>query len=204
MISSGPSRPRTGLAGAWLLLGLACVLYLVMMGNIAEPASTDPNTRGIVEALREVGNVLFTLMLWIVLATLLLAGGVAGEMRIVAASLLLLSGVAVICAGFLSLRYHGWAIVVATSLPPLIALYAMWARLPVLHAALSARVVNVCRREVERGELNSAIAGVGRGNGRAQRRLCQRQSRQAISTSLCRLLDRSASRRPAAFGPTFD
>src|SRR5436190_3817703 len=41
---------------------------------------------------------------------------------------------------------------------------------------------------------NSAIAGMGRGNGRAQRRLCQRQSRQAISTSLCRLLDRSASR----------
>ena len=55
----------------------------------------------------------------------------------------------------------------------------------------------------ERGA-RSAIAGMGRGNGRAQRRLCQRQSRQAISTSLCRLLDRSASRRPAAVGPTFD
>ena len=46
----------------------------------------------------------------------------------------------------------------------------------------------------------SAVTGMGRGNGRAQRRLCERQSRQAISASLCRLLDRSAptrlSRRP--------
>ena len=40
----------------------------------------------------------------------------------------------------------------------------------------------------------SAVTGMGRGNGRAQRRLCERQSRQAISASLCRLLDRSASR----------
>jgi hypothetical protein len=41
----------------------------------------------------------------------------------------------------------------------------------------------------------SAVTGMGRGNGRAQRRLCKRQSRQAIGASLCRLLDRSASKR---------
>ena len=40
----------------------------------------------------------------------------------------------------------------------------------------------------------SAVTGMGRGNGRAQCRLCERQSRQAISASLCRLPDRSASR----------
>jgi DNA-binding transcriptional LysR family regulator len=39
----------------------------------------------------------------------------------------------------------------------------------------------------------SAVTGMGRGNGRAQRRLRERQSRQVISASLCRLLDRSAS-----------
>ena len=38
-----------------------------------------------------------------------------------------------------------------------------------------------------------SATGMGRGIGRAQRRLCERQSRQAISASLCRLLDRSAS-----------
>jgi len=41
----------------------------------------------------------------------------------------------------------------------------------------------------------SAVTGMGRGNGRAQRRLCERQSRQAICASLCRLPDRSASTR---------
>ena len=40
----------------------------------------------------------------------------------------------------------------------------------------------------------SAVIGMGRGNGRAQRRLCERQSRQAIGASLCRLFDRSTSR----------
>jgi len=118
-MSTDPSRPRTGLTGALVLLGLACVLYLVMMGNISEPGS-DPNTRGLDVPFA----VFFTLMLWIVLAILLLAGGVAGEMQIVATILLLLSGV-------------------PASLPPLISLYAMWARLPALHAALPARVINV-------------------------------------------------------------
>src|ERR1700730_8019386 len=113
-----------------------------MMGIIAPPATTYPNNGRIDEAIGEVLGFFFTLMLWIVLAIPLLAGGVAGEMQIVAASLLLLSGVAAICAGVLSLRYHGWAIVVAASLPPLIALYAMWARLPAVHAALPAKIVN--------------------------------------------------------------
>jgi hypothetical protein len=137
-MSTDPSRPRTRLTGALVLLGIVCVLYLVMMGNISEPAS-DPNTR----RLDVPFAVFFTLMLWIVLAILLLAGGVAGEMRIVATILLLLSGVAAIYAGVLSLRYHGWAIVVPASLPPLISLYAIWARLQALHAALPARVINV-------------------------------------------------------------
>ena len=47
---------------------------------------------------------------------------------------------------------------------------------------------------IREGRARSAVTGMGRGNGRAQRRLCERQSRQAISASLCRLLDRSASR----------
>ena len=39
----------------------------------------------------------------------------------------------------------------------------------------------------------SVVTGMGRGNGRTQRHLSKRQSRQAISASLCRLLDRSLS-----------
>ena len=144
MASTDPSRPRTALTGrAWLLFGIACVLYLVMMGVICAPASTDPNTHKLDEAIGEVFGFFFTLMLWIVLAILLRAGGVAGEMRIVASILLLLSGVAAICAGVLFQRYAGWSILVPASLPPLIALYAIWVRLPALHAAVPARVINV-------------------------------------------------------------
>jgi len=57
-------------------------------------------------------------------------------MRSVAAILFLLSGVAAIVAGVLYSRYSGWSIIVPALLPPAMALYAVWARRPVLHAAL--------------------------------------------------------------------
>jgi hypothetical protein len=61
---------------------------------------------------------------------------------VAAAILLPLSGVATIYAADLYASYAGWAIVVPALLPPLIALYAMWMRLPVLHAALPAKIIN--------------------------------------------------------------
>jgi hypothetical protein len=58
-------------------------------------------------------------------------------------------------------------------------------------AGLAARRVPSGIRE---RRTHSAVAGMGRGHGRTQRRLCERQSRQAISASVCRLLDRSDTR----------
>jgi len=151
MASTDPNPPRTLSTGASLLLALACLLYIAMMFLIlgSEPVIDcgDPASCGITKGLGEVSEVLggfCTLLLWIVLAILLFAGGIKGErMRSVAAILFLLSGVAAIFAGVLYSRYGGWSIIVPGLLPPLIALYAVWARLPALHAALPAKIVNV-------------------------------------------------------------
>jgi hypothetical protein len=85
-------------------------------------------------------------LLWIVLAILVFRrGGNSQKMppqALVAAAILLpLSGVAAIYATDLYASYAGWAIAVPALLPPLIALYAIWARLPALHAALPVRVI---------------------------------------------------------------
>jgi hypothetical protein len=139
--------------GALLLLGFACLLYLALMHDIVpSPARElirggEPASNAIQEAFDELIRGVLILLFWIVLAILLFLGGKGQKMppqaRVAAAILLPLSGVAAIYATDLYARYAGWAIVVPASLPPLIALYAMWARLPVLHAALPARVINV-------------------------------------------------------------
>ena len=151
MASTDPNPPRTLSTGASLLLALACLLYLAMMFLIllSEPEIDcgDAASCGITKGLGDAFEVLAgfcTLLLWIVLAILLFAGGIKGErIRGVAAILFPLSGVAAIVAGVLYSRYGAWSIIVPGLLPPLIALYSVWARLPALHAALPAKIVNV-------------------------------------------------------------
>jgi hypothetical protein len=146
-VTTDPRPQRT--AATDLALGFACFVYIVMMlmffsSGSADP-SHDPNTRGIVAALGElceVVGVLAALLLWVLLAIVLFAGGIKGAMMNVAAGLLLLSGLAAIFAGHLYALYAGWSIVVPALLPPLIALYATWMRRPALHAALPAKIVN--------------------------------------------------------------
>lgn len=146
--TTDPRPQRT--ASTDVALGFAFFVYIVMMMMLAssgpsDPSHFDPNSSRIVDAIGEIFEVVgvfSTLLLWILLAVLLFGGGINGQMMIVAAALLPLSGVAAIFAGALYARYAGWAIVVPLSLPPLIALYAMWARRPALHAALPAKIVN--------------------------------------------------------------
>jgi hypothetical protein len=151
MASTDPNPPRTLSTGASLLLAVACLLYIAMMFLIlgSEPVIDcgDPASCGITKGLGEAFEVLggfCTLLLWIVLAILLFTGGIKEErIRSVTAILFLLSGVAAIVAGILYSRYGAWSIVVPGLLPPLIAFYAVWARLPALHTALPAKIVNV-------------------------------------------------------------
>lgn len=147
----GTTDPRTQrMASTDVAFGLACFAYLLMLLPLCasgppDPGHFDPNTHVIEEAIDELFNaveIFFMLLLWAALAIVLFRRGVSGGMRIVAGLLFPLSGAAAIVAGVLRWRYGGWTIVVPLSLPPLIALYAMWMRQPALHAALPAEIVN--------------------------------------------------------------
>jgi hypothetical protein len=144
--------PRMASIGALLLLAFACLLYLALIRDIVpSPAREfiqrgEPASNAIQEAFTELVAFVLILLLWIVLAILLFRRGKGQKMpprALVAAAILLpLSGVAAIYATDLYASYAGWAIVVPALLPPLIALYAMWMRLPALRAALLAKIIN--------------------------------------------------------------
>src|SRR5512139_3459859 len=84
--------------------------------------------------------------LWLALAAALIVAAVKGRMRVWAAIglvvLLPLSCVAVWMAGDAVGHGDSSALVVPPLLPPLFALYALWARLPALHGRLRAGVVS--------------------------------------------------------------
>lgn len=118
--------------GTLLVLVFACGLYVAMLLNVYAPAG------GGEARIANAYQVFFlTLYLWITLAVFLVVCGVLGAMpgKGAAAALFLLplSGVAAFAAIDMADR-HRWAILFPMLLPPLIALYGMWARLPELHA----------------------------------------------------------------------
>ena len=129
-------------AGTIALLSLAVVLYAAMMSCLADAPGGDAFGRGLALAYAAfIGAVL-----WLVLAALLIVAAVKGRMPVWAALglvvLLPLSCGAVWMASDAVGRGDASAFWVAALLPPLYALYALWARLPVLHARLQAGVVS--------------------------------------------------------------
>jgi hypothetical protein len=86
-------------------------------------------------------------LLWIVLALLLIVGSVMGRMPRSAAicAILLhpLSGIAAFVALDAASRNIGGALLFVALLPPLIAGYALWARLTQLHEAYPPRPVSL-------------------------------------------------------------
>jgi hypothetical protein len=153
-MSTDPREPQMAFINALPLLVLACLLYLAMMMCIAPSPAHPPIEsgehaveRGLDELFRGLVRGVLIVSLWIVLAILVFRrGGNSQKMPTLALAaaviLLPLSGVAAIYATDLYASYAGWAIVVPALLPPLILLYAMWMRLPALHAALPAKIVN--------------------------------------------------------------
>jgi hypothetical protein len=152
-MSTDTRAPLLGWIGALLLLGFACFLYLALMQDIVpSPAREfmqhgEPASNAISKAFTGLVAGFLILLLWIVLAILLfLRGGNSQKMPllalVVAPILLPLSGVAAFYAADLYASYAGWAIAVPALLPPLIALYAMWLRLPAPQAALPAKIIN--------------------------------------------------------------
>jgi hypothetical protein len=128
--------------GTIVLLSLAAVLYAAMMSCLADAPGGDAFGRGLALAYAAfIGAVL-----WLALAALLIVAAVKGRMPVWAAVglvvLLPLSCVAVWMAGDAVGRGDGSALLMPALLPPLYALYAVWARLPALHARLRAGVVS--------------------------------------------------------------
>ena len=133
---------RSAPYGAIALLAVAIGLYVAVLAN------SVPASGGGEERISQAYAAFFlTLWLWIVLALLLLVGGIMGQMpRWAAISAIFLHPLAGLVA-FVALdavsRHVGGAILFVALLPILIAGYALWARLPQLHAAYPPRQVSI-------------------------------------------------------------
>jgi hypothetical protein len=124
-------RPKPPV-GTYVLLGIAGVFYALMLANLVDIGNVEPGARGLDRAFAALSG----LILWILLATLLVIGGVRGHMPLLAAMaaaiLLPVSAVAAIAAEQLYERIGGWPILVPALLPLVFAFYALWARMPQL------------------------------------------------------------------------
>lgn len=132
--------------GAVALLLLACILYFFFMFPVLDSMSGgDPSASGgegrYAAAWSQFFAIVFGGSLWVVLGLLLLIGRSRGEMprraAIAAGCLFPLSGIAIGIAVDQSYAYPGgWSFLVPVLQPPLIAFYAMWARLSAIHTVL--------------------------------------------------------------------
>ncbi len=124
--------------GTIVLLVLAAVLYAAMLGSLAEAPNADAFGKAIVLLYAA----FLAGVLWLVLAALLLIAVARGRMPLWATLAMVvlwpLSAVAVWMASDAYSRGDSSAIWVPVFLPPLFALYALWARLPALHATFRA------------------------------------------------------------------
>jgi hypothetical protein len=131
-------RPlRSPPIGAVLLALLAGLLYLAELAALHDAGHSDAAGDSLTDAF----IALFAIALWIVLAGLMLVAFKNGKMPTWAAVgalvLLPLSGYASFTAANLYAHYHGWAFIVPALVPPVIALYALWIRIPALVELLS-------------------------------------------------------------------
>jgi hypothetical protein len=127
------TRPKAPI-GTFVLLAIACVLYLGMLGSLSGLNDTDAMGRGLALGF----GAIFGVALWLVLAVLLLVAAINGRMpgadKIGAAILLPLSAIAASVAIDLYGNRADWAFAVPLLLPLLIMFYALWARMPSLQA----------------------------------------------------------------------
>src|SRR3954469_21494156 len=112
-----------------------------MLGSISFSTGVGDASFG-----QAIASLFFTLGLWIALAVLLIAAGVMGEMprwvAFVAVFLLPLAGIATFTAIDMCSRHIKWAILFPIVLPLLVALYAVWVRLPACRAAIPAEAMS--------------------------------------------------------------
>jgi hypothetical protein len=126
-----------------LLLPIALALYVLMLINAVQQPDGGGESR--IAAAYEA--LFVTAGLWIVLAILLIVVGITGAMPrwagMIAVVLVPMAAIACFTALDMTSRHMEWAVAIAAVLPALVIFYALWARLPRLHAALRAEAVSV-------------------------------------------------------------
>ncbi len=131
------TRPKTPV-GTLALLAVAALLYCGMLVSLTGLNETDATGRGMALGF----GAIFGVALWLVLAVLLLIAAINGEMsfagRTGAAIFLPLSAIAASVAINLYGDRADWALVVPVLLPPVIAAFVLWVRVPDLHDRLPA------------------------------------------------------------------
>jgi hypothetical protein len=133
-----PPLPRAPVL-AIVVVALSALPYAMMLAGIGGLHDVDGMSRG----LAGLYTLVAAAILWILLAVLLVNAAVAGEMPLWAGIAALVLHPASLVATVLAIdllgsdRDHRWAIIVPISVPPLLAGYAFWARLPRLHAVLA-------------------------------------------------------------------
>jgi hypothetical protein len=136
------AKLRAAPLGMMALLALAAVLYVALLVTSAAPLEGGEASYS-----QAWGALLLTAWLWVVLALALVVGAATGRMPLAAgiAAMLLhpISGIAAFVAIDAVSRHVQGALGVVALLPPLIAFYALWARLPSLNASAPAGVVGV-------------------------------------------------------------
>ncbi len=119
------------------LIAFGSLPYGVMMGGFDDLHDVDGISRGLAAIYALVAIVILWILLAIALVNAASAGAMPGWAGVVALVLHPLSFAAMIVAlMLLSGDDYGWIIAAPAALPPLIAIYALWARLPKLHAVL--------------------------------------------------------------------
>lgn len=134
-------HPKGPPIGTIVLLVIACGLYFAMLASISFSAGGGDAAFG-----DAIASFFAVVALWGVLAVLLIAGAVVGQMprwsAVIAFILVPFSGVSVFVAIDMCSRHIKPAVIVPIILPLLIVAYAMWARWPKLRAALPATAVS--------------------------------------------------------------
>jgi hypothetical protein len=143
-----PSSPVP--VGSFLLLAIAVLLYILWLAAlVATPSWVEPGGGGgetrIAEAWATLYVLVFGTLLWLVLGGMLLLAwrnGVATPASAAASGIVYV--LAVIATFGAAQTYFtwpgGWSILVPVLLPPLLALYGIWVRIPALAAGALRRV----------------------------------------------------------------
>jgi len=128
-----PSEPVRKRPIVLLVLPLvAFVPYILMLISAATPMSSGDAVVG-----EAIAALFLIFALWVIIAIMLVVGGVSGTMprwaALVAVLLVPAAGVATVVALDMCSRHMQWAIVFAIVLPALVVFYAFWAGMPQLH-----------------------------------------------------------------------